>query len=259
MMALARQNATMMLNEIKMKKSRRKELVPNSVEHLQEDLGLEAPPRRIEGFDNSNIQGTSPVSSMVCFVDGRPRKSEYRKYHIKSVAGADDFASIYEVVSRRYKRVLDEDTPLPDLILIDGGKGQLSMAKAALNDLGLAYVPVIGLAKRLEEVFRPGHSEPFNLPKHSPGLGLLRRVRDEAHRFAIAFHRQKRSRAMTTSVLDDIPGVGPKRLKAIWKVFGSLDELAKSGASEIALKAKLPVAVAEAVKERAGQVERTNK
>ena len=258
LVALARQNATLMLNEIKLKKTRRRELLPSSVERLQEDLGLEVPPRRIEGFDNSNIQGAHPVSSMVCFLDGRPRKSDYRKYHIKTVSGADDFASMYEVVTRRYRRVLDEGTPLPDLVLVDGGKGQLSMAKAALNDLGLSYVPVIGLAKRLEEVYRPGHAEPFNIPKHSAGLGLLRRVRDEAHRFAITFHRQQRSRAMTTSVLDDISGVGPKRLQAIWKTFSSLQELANAEAAEIADKAKLPVAVAVAVRERAARVDRTS-
>ena len=251
---LAMRNATLMLNEIKLQKARRQELLPSSVENLQEDLGLEAPPRRIEGFDNSNIQGAHPVSAMVCFVDGKPRKSDYRKYHIKTVAGADDFASMYEVVTRRYRRVLDEGTQLPDLILIDGGKGQLSMARAALDDLGLSYLPVIGLAKRLEEVYRPGHSEPFNIPKHSPGLSLLRRVRDEAHRFAITFHRHARGKAMTASVLDDIPGIGPKRLKAIWKAFGSLEEIATVESAEIAERAKLPVAVAEAVRERAREV-----
>ncbi len=251
---LAMRNATLMLNEIKLQKARRQELLPSSVENLQEDLGLEVPPRRIEGFDNSNIQGAHPVSAMVCFVDGRPRKSDYRKYHIKTVAGPDDFASMYEVVTRRYRRVLDEGTQLPDLILIDGGKGQLSMARAALDDLGLSYVPVIGLAKRLEEVYRPGHSEPFNIPKHSPGLSLLRRVRDEAHRFAVTFHRRTRGKAMTTSVLDDIPGIGPQRLKAIWRVFGSLEELATAESTEIAERAKLPLAVAEKVKERARKV-----
>ncbi|UCH09987.1 MAG: excinuclease ABC subunit C, partial [Fidelibacterota bacterium] len=124
-------------------------------------------------------------------------------------------------------------------------------AKAALDDLGLSYVPVIGLAKRLEEVYRPGHSEPFNIPKHSPGLSLLRRVRDEAHRFAITFHRQKRGKAMTASVLDDIPGIGPKRLKAIWQAYSSLEEIAAAEAGEIAEKAKVPLEVAEKVRERA--------
>ncbi|UCD37996.1 MAG: excinuclease ABC subunit C [Fidelibacterota bacterium] len=252
---MALRNATLQLNEIKLKKARRKELLPSSVERLQEDLGLEVPPRRIEGFDNSNIQGASPVSAMVCFVDGKPKKSEYRKYNIKTVTGPDDFASMHEVITRRYRRVLDEGISLPDLILIDGGKGQLSMAKAALDDLGLSYVPVIGLAKRLEEVYRPGHSEPFNIPKHSPGLSLLRRVRDEAHRFAITFHRQRRGKAMTTSVLDDIPGIGPKRLKAIWQVFDSLEEIAAAKPEEIAEKAKLPLEVAERVRGRARKVQ----
>ena len=128
------------------------------------------------------------------------------------------------------------------------------MAKAALNDLGLSYLPVIGLAKRLEEVYRPGHAEPFNIPKHSPGLSLLRRIRDEAHRFAITFHRQQRTKAMTTSVLDDIPGIGPQRLKAIWKVFSSLEELANTEAADISERAKVPVVVAEAVRERAREV-----
>ena len=251
---MAMRNATLMLNEIKLQKARRQELLPASVESLQEDLGLEVPPRRIEGFDNSNIQGAHPVSAMVCFVDGKPRKSDYRKYHIKTVEGRDDFASMHEIITRRYRRVLEEGTPLPDLILIDGGKGQLSMAKAALDDLSLSYLPVIGLAKRLEEVYRPGHSEPFNIPKHSPGLSLLRRVRDEAHRFAVTFHRRTRGKAMTHSVLDDIPGVGPKRLKAIWQAFNSLEELAAAESVEIAERARLPVAVAEAVRERAREV-----
>ena len=251
LVATAKRNATLMLNEIKIKKSRRRELVPNSVERLQEDLGLETPPRRIEGFDNSNIQGAQPVSSMVCFIDGKPRKGEYRKYHVKTVQGADDYATMYEVVTRRYRRVLEENGPLPDLVLIDGGKGQLSMAKAALNDLGLSYLPVIGLAKRLEEVFRPGHAEPFNIAKHSAGLSLLRRVRDEAHRFAITFHRQQRSKAMTTSVLDDIPGIGPKRLRAIWKAFANLEEIGAADAAAIADRAGIPLAVAGAVRDRA--------
>ncbi len=256
LVATAKRNATLMLNEIKIKKSRRRELVPNSVERLQEDLGLETPPRRIEGFDNSNIQGAQPVSSMVCFIDGKPRKGEYRKYHVKTVQGADDYATMYEVVTRRYRRVLEENGPLPDLVLIDGGKGQLSMAKAALNDLGLTYLPVIGLAKRLEEVFRPGHAEPFNIPKHSAGLSLLRGVRDEAHRFAITFHRQQRSKAMTTSVLDDIPGIGPQRLRAIWKAFANLGELGEADAATIADRAAIPLAVAEAVRERAANINR---
>ena len=142
-------NSKLQLKRILSKKKRRKEFVSKMVTALQKDLVLEVPPRRIEGFDNSNIQGKYPVSSMVCFIDGKPRKSEYRKFKIKEVKGIDDFAMIKEVVSRRYKRVIKEKLPLPDLILIDGGKGQLSSAKSALDDLGRSFVPVIGLAKRM--------------------------------------------------------------------------------------------------------------
>ena len=166
------------------------------VTSLQKDLLLEVPPRRIEGFDNSNIQGKYPVSSMVCFIDGKPKKSEYRKYKIKNVKGIDDFAMMYEVVNRRYKRVLNENLPLPDLIVIDGGKGQLSSAKKALDDLELTFIPIIGLAKRMEEVYKPKLSEPQTISKTSPGMILLKHVRDESHRFALAFHRLLRDKGM---------------------------------------------------------------
>ncbi len=194
---------------------------------------MEAAPRRIEAFDNSNIQGSSPVAGMVCFQDGKARKKEYRKFHIKSVKGIDDFASMHEVVSRRYKRQLDENKPLPDLILIDGGKGQLSAAKSALDALGLGYVPVIGLAKRLEEVFKPGVSEPQNIAKTSAGLHLLRKIRDEVHRYAITFHRKSKRKDMTKSIFEEIPGMGPKRIQKLWKEFESLVAIQKSSLQEI--------------------------
>ena len=189
-------NSEFQLRRILSKKKRRKEFVSKMVTALQKDLLLEVPPRRIEGFDNSNIQGAYPVSSMVCFIDGKPRKSEYRKFKIKQVKGIDDFAMMKEVVGRRYKRALKEKLPLPDLILIDGGKGQLSSAKSALDDLGLSFIPVIGLAKKMEEVFKPEFSEPQSISKTSPGLVLLKQVRDESHRFAITFHRQLREKGM---------------------------------------------------------------
>ena len=189
-------NSKLQLKRILSKKKRRKEFVSKMVTALQKDLVLEVPPRRIEGFDNSNIQGKYPVSSMVCFIDGKPRKSEYRKFKIKNVNGIDDFAMIKEVVTRRYKRVVKEKLPLPDLILIDGGKGQLSSAKSALDDLGLSFIPVIGLAKKMEEVFKSGISEPQTISKTSPGLILLKQIRDESHRFAITFHRQIREKGM---------------------------------------------------------------
>ena len=222
---ISKRNADLLLGELRLKQAKRKELLTKPVIQLKEDLGMEVAPRRIEAFDNSNIQGSNPVAGMVCFADGKPRKSEYRKFHIKTVKGIDDFASMHEVVSRRYKRQLDENNPLPDLILIDGGKGQLSAAKSALDALGLGYVPVIGLAKRLEEVFKPGMSEPQNIAKTSPGLHLLRAIRDEVHRFAITFHRKTRKKDMTKSIFEDIPGMGKKRIQKLWQEFKSLNEI----------------------------------
>jgi len=222
---ISKRNADLLLGELRLKQAKRKELLTKPVIQLKEDLGMEVAPRRIEAFDNSNIQGSNPVAGMVCFTDGKPRKSEYRKFHIKTVKGIDDFASMHEVVSRRYKRQLDENNPLPDLILIDGGKGQLSAAKSALDALGLGYVPVIGLAKRLEEVFKPGMSEPQNIAKTSPGLHLLRAIRDEVHRFAITFHRKTRKKDMTKSIFEDIPGMGKKRIQKLWQEFKSLNEI----------------------------------
>ncbi len=187
------------------------------------------------------------VAGMVCFIDGKPRKSEYRKFHIKSVKGIDDFASMHEVVSRRYKRQLDEKNPLPDLILIDGGKGQLSAAKSALDALGLGYVPVIGLAKRLEEVFKPGMTEPQNIAKTSAGLHLLRKIRDEVHRYAITFHRQSRTKDMTKSIFADIPGMGPKRIKRLWQEFKSLEEIKESKKENIMIKTSFPEKICLAI------------
>ncbi|MBC8311092.1 MAG: excinuclease ABC subunit C [Candidatus Marinimicrobia bacterium] len=245
-------NAELHLASIRFKKIKRKEHVPKMVAQLQEDLGLEAPPRRIEAFDNSNIQGAHAVAGMVCFIDGKPRKSEYRKFNIKTVDGIDDFASMREVVGRRYKRVLDEQKPLPDLILIDGGKGQLSAAKSALDVLGLGYVPIIGLAKRLEEVFKPEIAEPQNIAKSSPGLHLLRQLRDEVHRFAITFHRSKRDKKMTLSIFEDIPGMGKKRVQKLWEVFESLDHIKSSSVETIKSKCGFSEKLAIAIKGKIG-------
>jgi excinuclease ABC subunit C len=189
---------------------------------LQRDLGLARTPRRIECFDNSNTQGSDPVASMVVFVDGKTRKSEYRKFKIQSVAGPDDFASMREIIRRRYARVLEQQEQLPDLIVVDGGKGQLSSAGEVLEELGISDQPIIGLAKRLEEVFLPGKSEPEMIPKTSPGLRLLQQVRDEAHRFAVTFHRTIRSQRTLQTELDLIGGVGKKRAKELLEAFGSV-------------------------------------
>jgi excinuclease ABC subunit C len=245
---ISRRNSDLLLGELRLKQAKRKELLTKPVLQLQEDLGMEVPPRRIEAFDNSNIQGSSPVAGMVCFVDGKPRKSEYRKFHIKTVKGIDDFASMHEVVSRRYTRQLKEKKSLPDLILIDGGKGQLSAAKSALDALGLGYVPVIGLAKRLEEVFKPGMSEPQNIAKTSAGLHLLRTIRDEVHRFAITFHRKSRKKDMTKSIFEEIPGMGKKRIQKLWQEFKSLETIQKSSLNELKEKTGFSKKLCEAIK-----------
>ncbi len=255
---MCRRNSDLLLKELVIRKTRQKELVPKMVAQLQEDLGLNVPPRRIEAFDNSNIQGAHPVAGMVCFVDGKPRKSEYRKFNIKTVEGIDDFASMKEVVFRRYKRVLDEKTTLPDLIVIDGGKGQLSSAKHALDDLGLEFIPIIGLAKKLEEVFKPNISEPQNIAKTSPGLFLLRQIRDEVHRYAITFHRRKRGKAMTKSQFEDIPGIGPKRLKVLWEKFDSVEAIQNASIEEIIEKTGFPLQIAKVLVTTGTQRHREN-
>jgi excinuclease ABC subunit C len=181
---------------------------------------------------------------MVYFENGAAKRSQYRKFIVRSVDKPDDFQSMREVVGRRYTRLLNENAVLPDLILIDGGKGQLGVAKDVLNELGLNNIPVIGLAKRLEEVFIPGYSQAQNIPKTSPAVILLRRIRDEAHRFAITFHREKRGKNMVKSILDDIPGIGETRRKILLSTFGSVQELKKHSAEEIATKAQIPLKLA---------------
>jgi excinuclease ABC subunit C len=188
----------------------------------------------MECFDISNMQGTDPVASMVVFVDGKPRKSEYRKYRIRSVEGPDDFASMREVVRRRLTRLQEEQQPLPDLIVIDGGKGQLSSAVDVLRDLDLPGQPVIGLAKKLEEVFLPGRSDPEILPKASTGLRLLQRIRDEAHRFAVSYHRSLRSKRTLQTELDLIKGVGKKRAAELLEAFGSVQGVRFATADQLA-------------------------
>ena len=190
---------------------------------LRDLLDLEVEPRRIECFDISNIQGSDIVASMVCFEEGLPRKSEYRKFRVRGLGPApDDFAAMREVVGRRYRRRLEEGKDLPDLILIDGGPGQLSAATAALAELGIGHQPVASIAKKEEVIFVPGRAEPIVLPHSSPVLQLVQRVRDEAHRFAVGFHRKVRAQRTLRSELDDIPGVGPAKRRKLLSRFGSL-------------------------------------
>jgi excinuclease ABC subunit C len=202
---------------------------------LQEDLQLKSVPRHIECFDNSNIQGHDPVASMVCFKNGRPAKKEYRKFNIRSVTGPDDFASMHEIVFRRYKRVLEEKSHKPDLIVIDGGKGQLNAAIKALSELNLyGSIPVIGIAKRLEEIYYPYDDVPLFIEKKSTSLKLLQQIRNEAHRFAITFHRDKRSKNSLKSQLDQIPGIGPKTRTAVLSHFRSIGNLLNASYDEVA-------------------------
>lgn len=211
-----------------------KERIHRVVLKLQEDLRLKVPPVHIECFDNSNMQGSHPVASMVCFKNGRPSKKDYRKFNIKTVVGPDDFASMYEIVFRRYKRLLEEEVPLPNLIIIDGGKGQLSAACRALKDLSIyGDIPIIGIAKRLEEIYRPEDPYPLHIDKKSESLKLIQRARDEAHRFAITFHRQKRSNAAFRSELEDIKGIGKKTAVSLLKNFKSVKRIKEAEEEEL--------------------------
>ncbi len=253
LLRITRQNADLLLREQLRKRERRKELVPAMVTQLQEDLNLSVPPRRVEAFDISNIQGSQPVGSMVCFVDGKPRKSEYRKFIIKAVEGIDDFAMMREVVYRRYTRLKSEKARFPDLILIDGGKGQLGMAVSAMQELGLTYIPVVALAKRLEEVFIPEHREPQSIAKGSPGLILMRRIRDEAHRFALSFHRTRRGKKTTQSIFDEIKGVGPSTRKKLFSEFSNIESIADASAESVRKKANISLKLAKVIVEKAVQ------
>ena len=244
---LAYQNAKLLLGEWMLNRKKRRELVPKMINQLQDDLQLKVPPRRIEAFDISHLGGTNTVASMVCFTDGKPKKSAYRKFKVKTVEGIDDFASMREIVYRRYKRVKEEGIGLPDLILIDGGKGQLSMAVSALRELGLDYLPIVGLAKKLEEVFVPGQADAQSIHKQSPGLILLRRIRDEAHRFAITFQKQKRTASISTSVFHEIPGMGEKRVKKLLRQYKDIQKISGLKPEEIQKDMSLSSAIAKEI------------
>lgn len=239
LLTLARKNADMMLKDLLLNRMKRELQPGRMVLALQEALNLAAPPMKIEGFDISNIQGEHIVASCVVFENGQAKKSDYRKFIIRDLTHPDDYSSMAQVIERHYSRTLEEKKILPDLVLIDGGKGQLNVAKTVLDRLGLVHLPVIGLAKRLEEVFIPGYASPQNIPRTSPALILLRRIRDEAHRFAIAFHRERRGKNMVKSILDDIPGIGPKRRNKILEIYGSVHEMMKENEKEIAEKTGL--------------------
>jgi len=202
---------------------------------MKADLHLDEEPRHLECFDNSNIQGTNPVAACVVFKNGKPSKKDYRNFNIKTVEGPDDFASMEEVVYRRYRRLLEEDQPLPQLIIVDGGKGQLSSGVTALERLGLrGKIPIIGIAKRLEELFYPNDPVPLYLDKRSETLKVIQQMRNEAHRFGITHHRNKRSKQAIETELDEIPGVGEKTVVDLLKHFRSVKRVKIATKKELA-------------------------
>ena len=255
-----------------------------ALEEIQKSLGLDEVPLRIECYDVSNLQGTEVVASMVVFEDGLARKGEYRRFVIRGVDGQNDVASMHEVITRRFKRLLDEqnrsDTvstdsgPMlvdpetgrprkfayaPGLVVVDGGPPQVSAAQGALAELGITDIAVCGLAKRLEEVWLPGEEDPVIMARTSEGLYLLQRVRDEAHRFAINHHRGRRSKSMVESMLDDVPGLGEVRRKTLIKHFGSLKKLREADAGAIALVPGIGPRTASAIKDAVAQADATRK
>ncbi|MCK4297235.1 MAG: excinuclease ABC subunit UvrC, partial [Candidatus Marinimicrobia bacterium] len=233
LLKMAEKNARIQLQEYLLKKSAKTDYIPKSLKKLQEDLFLPKLPRRIEAFDISNISGKFAVASLVTFINAKPKKSEYRRFKIKTVKGIDDFAMMAEVIKRRYTRLIKEKKNFPDLILIDGGKGQLSSAKSVMNSLNLDDISIVGLAKRLEELYLPNSNEPILLPRDSTALILLRRIRDEAHRFAITYHRKLRKKGGITSRLDDIPGLGKSKKQELWKYFKTISKMRSASVEDL--------------------------
>ncbi|WP_245917985.1 excinuclease ABC subunit UvrC [Alteribacillus bidgolensis] len=257
LLQLAEKNAVQALKERFELIERDEERTIKAVEDLGRTLQIDVP-HRIEAFDNSNIQGTDPVAAMVSFMDGKPFKKDYRKYKVKSVDGPDDYASMKEVVRRRYVRLLKEDAPLPDLILVDGGKGQLSAAKSVLEDELGVTVPVAGMAKdekhKTSELIMGEPAQVVPLKRNSHAFYLLQRIQDEVHRFAITFHRQTRKKNMFTSVLDEVPGIGEKRKRLLLKHFGSMKKI-KEASLEDFRKVSLPDQVSRELLRRLHETE----
>ncbi|HBL68821.1 MAG TPA: excinuclease ABC subunit C, partial [Firmicutes bacterium] len=263
LMHLAQENAAELLSQARIQREQQERENGQALEDLQKILGLGVRPDRIEAYDISNFQGNETVASMVVFEDGIARPDQYRKFRIRTVEGPNDFASMQEVVGRRFKRGLEErnDAVLalegkfarfPNLVVIDGGKGQLSAARAVMEELGLGHLETLGLAEREEEVFRPGISEPYILPRDSAALHLLQQVRDEAHRFAITYHRKLRDKRTTQSLLDTVPGIGPTRKKALIKKFGSLRGVRQATVEELQEVPGISRDLAETIKDIVG-------
>ncbi|NLS77516.1 MAG: excinuclease ABC subunit UvrC [Chloroflexi bacterium] len=264
---MAAENATETLNHLRLQWEMESNRYVTALAELQEQLGLEQPPSRMECFDISNTQGQLATGSMVVFVQGVARKSDYRRFRVRSVQGADDYAMMGEVLRRRFRRAVETDLAelagepgadgdtedtwslLPDLLIVDGGKGQLHVATDILREFDLLErVPVIGLAKREEEVFVPGNPEPILLPRDSEGLFVLQRIRDEAHRFAVSYHRNLRDANTLVSELEAVPGIGPKRRRALIMHFGSVEAIREASAEELAAVPGMTQQAAEQVK-----------
>lgn len=237
LIALAEQNARHLLEELKLASMESEERAGDPVYELGRELGLQRLPRSLVCFDISTTQGTDTVGSCVWFENGRPKRGEYRKFKVKTVEGTDDFASIHEVVRRYFERRIRDEKPLPDLIVIDGGKGQLSAAQGALAEVGITDRPLISLAKRDEEIYVWGRLEPLKLSRRSPALRLLQQARDEAHRFAVTYNRKRRSMRTVTSELLRVPGIGPVKRRQLLQEFGSVQGVRDAGEEAIA---KLP-------------------
>ncbi|MFO7730587.1 MAG: excinuclease ABC subunit UvrC [Spirochaetia bacterium] len=224
------------------------------LEELKSVLSLPKLPRRIEGFDIAQLSGKHPVASLVSFYNGNPDKKNYRRFHIKTLDGKiDDYEAIREAVARRYTRVLNENLDQPDLIVIDGGRGQLNAAKGILDSLGLQNIPVIGLAKQFEEIFMVDREEPIRLPEGAEGLQVLQAVRDETHRFATTFNRNLRQKDLSLDTLGSIPGIGPKRGKRLLQEFGSISAIKNASAQELSEKADLPLGLAQEIHQKFAQ------
>jgi excinuclease ABC subunit C len=252
LLELAATNAELALEQMRQEEESQAAWAESAMQQLHEELNLPSPPWRVEGFDISNIQGSAPVASMVVFEHGQPAKSEYRRFRIRyNPESPDDFAMMREAVLRRFKAWKDGKEgfqKLPDLLVIDGGRGQLHAALQAQNEIGLT-VPTVGLAKRREQIFQPGKPDPLELPLDAPGLVLIRRLRDEAHRFALSYHRKLRDKRMFGNPLDEVPGIGPKRRRLLLRTFGSLEAIRRASVQEIAAVPTMTVALAQRVKE----------
>jgi excinuclease ABC subunit C len=244
LVAMAEENAALALQTHLLARGNRQQVV---LEELERALSLPAPPHRIEGFDISTMQGSETVASMVVWQDGDMRKDEYKRYRIRTVTGADDFASMQEVLTRRYGHALESAGVLPDLILLDGGRGQLGAGIKALEEIGLDYIPIVSLAKRAEEVYLPDRLQPLALDLGSPALQALQKIRDESHRFAIGYHKKLRQRRTIASVLDQIPGVGPTVRTSLLKTLGSAKGVRAASVAELASVPKVTPKLAQRI------------